>query len=84
MPSRGEPGSSLAHAVEQAAELRGRGDVAPEDDDAAGLDVVEQLARLGVEFGAGKPDVEELSDLLFEGEGEKVVVISHAKVPRWV
>ena len=46
-------------------------DVAAEDDDSARLNFLNQSARFGVELGAGKTDVEELSYLLFERERMK-------------
>ena len=70
MPSSGWRRQQFAHAVEQVAQLLWARDVAAEDDHAARLNFLDQLARFGVEFSAGKSDVEKLSDLLFEWEAK--------------
>ena len=66
MPISGSVGSSSRTPSSKSRNCCGLGDVAAENDDAARLHLLNQRARFGVKFSAGKTDVEELSDLLFE------------------
>ncbi len=56
MPNEWWCRNEFADAVEQRAQLFRTGDVAAEDDDAAGLHFFDQGARVGVELSARKAD----------------------------
>src|SRR5215510_15208982 len=64
---------SSARVIEQLAYLLRGFDVATEENDAARLDLVDQLTRLGIKFVTRQPDEKELSYLLFKWQRKQLV-----------